>query len=146
MDPRVKTPAATLARQFTLSKGVYDDINRTRGALDSLRAMRASLRDVRSRASGDAAAALDSLDRAVAALEGGGGGFGGGGGGGGGAGAQTLGGVLGQLAPLYDALQDADVAPTTQLVAAVQEAQRNVTSTLGRWATVRARLTQQLGR
>jgi hypothetical protein len=146
MDPRVKTPAATLARQFALSKGVYDDINRTRGALDSLRAMRTSLRDVRGRSSGDAAAAIDSLDRAAAALEGGGGGGAGGGGGGGGAGGTTLSGLLGQLAPLYDALQDADVAPTTQLAAAVQEAQRNVASTLTRWATVRARLTQQLGR
>jgi photosystem II stability/assembly factor-like uncharacterized protein len=146
MDPRVKTPAATLARQFALSKGVYDDINRTRGALDSLRAMRTSLRDVRGRSSGDAAAAIDSLDRAAAALDGGRGGGAGGGGGGGGAGGTTLSGLLGQLAPLYDALQDADVAPTTQLAAAVQEAQRNVASTLTRWATVRARLTQQLGR
>jgi hypothetical protein len=145
MDPRVKTPATTLARQFTLSKGMYDDINRTRGALDSLRTMRASLRDLRSRSSGNAAAALDSLDRSAAALEGGVGG-GGGGGGGGAGGNATLGGLLGQLAPLYDALQDADVAPTTQLVAAVQDAQRNVASTLARWAAVRDRLTQQLGR
>ena len=35
-------------------------------------------------------------------------------------------GAIGQLAQLYDALQDADVAPTTQLVAAVQAAQRDV--------------------
>ena len=84
MDPRVKASAATLARQFTLSKGVYDDINRTRGVLDELRALRANLRDIRARATGDAGAAIDSLDRAAAALEGGGGGFGGGGGGGGG--------------------------------------------------------------
>ena len=62
MDPRVKTPATTLARQFALSKGVYDDIARTRTALDSVRALRASLRGLRQRSAGDAAA-IDSLDR-----------------------------------------------------------------------------------
>ena len=53
MDPRVKTSTATLARQFALSKGVYDDINRARGALDEVRALRSSLRDIRGRASGE---------------------------------------------------------------------------------------------
>jgi hypothetical protein len=148
MDPRVKASAATLVRQFTLSKSVYDDINRTRAALDSARGFRTSLRDLRGRSSGDAALALDSLDRALAALEGGGGGGGGpgGGGGGGGGGAPTLAGLMGQLSPLYDALQDADVAPTTQLVAAVQDAQRSVTTILARWSTVRTRVVQQLSR
>jgi hypothetical protein len=149
MDPRVKTSAATLARQFTLSKGVYDDINRTRAALDSARGFRTSLRDLRGRSSGDAVVALDSLDRALAALEGAGGGGGpggGGGGGGGGSGTPTLAGLMGQLSPLYDALQDADVAPTTQLVAAVQDAQRIVTTVLARWSTLRTRVVQQLSR
>jgi photosystem II stability/assembly factor-like uncharacterized protein len=142
MDPRVKASAATLARQFTLSKGVYDDINRTRGVLDELRALRAGLRDIRARATGDAVTAIDSLDRAAAALEGGGGGFGGGGDGGG---APTLTGTIGNLGQLYDALQDADVQPTTQLVAAVQAAQREVPATLARWDTVRARAIARFG-
>jgi hypothetical protein len=145
MDPRVKASAATLARQFSLSKGVYDDINRTRGVLDELRALRAGLRDIRGRATGEAIAAIDSLDRAAAALEGGGGGFGGGGGGGGGGGAPTLTGMIGNLGQLYDALQDADVQPTTQLVAAVQAAQRDVPPTLARWEPVRTRATARFG-
>ncbi len=70
MDPRVKASAATLARQFALSKGVYDDINRTRGVLDELRALRANLREIRGRSSGEVGAAVDSIDRAAAALEG----------------------------------------------------------------------------
>ena len=45
MDPRVRTPAATLARQFALSKGVSDDVGRVRSARDSVRALRAALRD-----------------------------------------------------------------------------------------------------
>ena len=137
MDPRVKTPTATLARQFALSRGVYDDIARTRTALDSARALRAAVRDLRGRASGDLTTALDSLDRVTGALEGAGGGFGGGGGGG--AGSPTLAGAIGQLGQLYDALQDADVAPTTQLVSAVQSARRDVPALLSRWDAIRTR-------
>ena len=138
MDPRVKASAATLARQFTLSKGLYDDINRSRLALDEVRALRANLREIRGRASGDLVAAIDSVDRAAQALEGAGGGFGGGGGGGG-AGSATLAGTIGQLGSLYDALQDADASPTTQLVAAVQAAQRDVPATIARWTVLQAR-------
>ena len=94
MDPRVKAPAATLARQFSLSKGVYDDIARARAGLDAARALRAELRDIRSRATGDVAAAIDSVDRGASQLEGAGGGFGPGGGGGG---AASLSGTLGQI-------------------------------------------------
>ena len=143
LDPRVKASAATLARQFTLSKGVYDAINRTRGVLDELRALRANLRDIRARTTGETIAAIDSLDLAAGALEGGGGGFGGGGGGGGGS--PTLSGTIGTLAQLYDALQDADVQPTTQLVAAVEAAQREVPATLARWDPLRARAVARFG-
>jgi len=142
MDPRVKASSATLARQFTLSRGVYDDINRSRGVLDELRALRAGLRDIHARATGETIAAIDSLDRAAAALEGSGGGFGGGGGGGG---SPTLTGTIGNLGQLYDALQDADVQPTAQLVAAVQAAQREVPATLARWDPIRARATARFG-
>ena len=141
MDPRVKASAATLARQFNLSKGVYDDIARARDALDGIRALRGELRDIRSRATGDVAAAIDSLDRSAGQLEGAGGGFGPGGGGGG---AASLSGMLGQLGQLYDALQDADVQPTTQLIAAVEAARRDVPALVARWDTLRTRLVPAL--
>jgi len=137
MDPRVKTPAATLARQFALSKGVYDDIARTRVALDEVRALRASLRATRARVTGDVAANVDSLDRAAGALEGAAGGFGGAAAAS--TGAPSLAGTIGQLAQLYGALQEADVAPTSQLVAAAQAAQRSVPEVVGRWTTMRTR-------
>jgi hypothetical protein len=140
MDPRVKTPAAVLARQFAISKSLYDDINRTRSALDEAAALRTSLRDVRGRASGEIAAAIDSVDRAAAAIEGGGGGFGGGGGRQGGGGGVTLGGVIGQLAQLYEDLQNADVQPTTQLVAAVGVSRQDVAPAIARWDTFRNRV------
>ena len=141
----MKASPATLARQFALSKGVYDDINRTRGVLDELRGLRANLRELRGKASGDVLAAVDSIDRAAAALEGGEGGFGGGGRGGRAGAAPTLAGTIGELGQLYGALQEADVQPTTQLVAAVQAAQRPVQPTLARWDTLRARATTRLG-
>ena len=147
MDPRVKTPAATLARQFTLAKGVYDDIGRTRSALDSVRALRArlrGLRDVAGRSAGDAAA-IDSVDRAAAALEGAGGGGGGSGGGGATGAPPSLAGLIGQLGQLYDALQDADVAPTTQLVAAVQTARRETAPAIARWTALRDRVDARFG-
>jgi len=129
-------------RQFALSKGVYDDIGRTRGALDSLRALRSSLRALRQQSSGAVAAALDSLDREAGALEGATGGFGGGGGG---SGPATLAGTIGQLAQLYDALQEADVAPTTQLVAAIRDTRRAIPATLARWAAVQTRIRDRFG-
>jgi photosystem II stability/assembly factor-like uncharacterized protein len=146
MDPRVRASAATLARQFALSKGVYDDINRVRGVLDELRSIRANLRELRGRSAsdGNVVAAVDSMDRAAAAVEGGGGGFGGGGGGGG-SGAPTLTGMIGDLGQLYGALQEADVQPTTQLVAAVQATQRQVPAVLARWDTVRSRAVARFG-
>jgi len=143
MDPRVKASAATLARQFALSKGVYDDINRTRGVLDELRALRTNLREIRGRSSGEVGAGVDSIDRAAAALEGGVSGFGGEGGRAGEA--PTLTGTIGELGQLYGALQDADVQPTTQLVVAVQAAQRKVPTTLARWDPLHARATARFG-
>jgi photosystem II stability/assembly factor-like uncharacterized protein len=143
MDPRVKASAATLARQFTLSKGVYDDINRTRGVLDELRGLRTNLRELRGKASGDVATAVDSIDRAAAALEGGEGGFGGRGGRA--SETPTLTGTIGELGQLYGGLQEADVQPSTQLVAAVQAVQGQVPPMLARWDTLRARATARLG-
>jgi hypothetical protein len=143
MDPRVKASSATLARQFSLSKSLYDDIGRARDGLDAIRALRGELRDIRSRATGEVVTAIDSLDRSASLLEGAGGGFGPGGGGGG-AGAASLSGLLGQLGQLYDALQDADVQPTTQLVAAVETARRDVPGLIARWDTLRTRLVPAL--
>jgi len=103
--------------------------------------LRTGLRDLRVQ-SGDLGSAIDSLERTAGALEGGGGG---GGGGGAAAGSPTLAGTIGQLGQLYDALQDADVAPTTQLVAAVQASRRDVPAALARWSALRARAQERLG-
>jgi len=46
---------------------------------------------------------------------------------------------------LYDALQDTDVAPTTQLVAAVRDAHRDIPATLARWGAVQTRIRDRFG-
>jgi hypothetical protein len=46
---------------------------------------------------------------------------------------------------LYDALQDADVTPTNQLVAAVRDAQRDIPATLARWRAVQTRIRDRFG-
>jgi photosystem II stability/assembly factor-like uncharacterized protein len=95
MDPRVKAPPASLQQQLTLSRRLYDAIGRTHDE-------------------------ILQLDPNAGTGAGGFGGFGGG---------QAQGSDrlsqlrqrYQQLLSLYDTIQDADVAPTTQVVSAVEE-------------------------
>ncbi len=130
MDPRVKTPEADLSHQFTLSKQLYDDAVATSAALEQLRALRSQLRTLKERAGqggvADAIIALDQKAEALAGREAGR--FGGAGGG-----ADSLGSVRGALMSLMGILQGADVAPTTQAVAAVAERRQALAALIGRW-------------
>jgi photosystem II stability/assembly factor-like uncharacterized protein len=138
MDPRVKTPLPGLAQQFTLSKQLYDEVVATSVTLRQLRALRSQLRQLREPAGqGAAAEALANLDKKLEALEGRGGGgrfgrFGGGG-------PDTLGSVSGSLAMLMGVLQEADLAPTTQVVAAAAERRRALATLMGRWNEIKTR-------
>jgi hypothetical protein len=100
MDPRVKTQAAGLTEQFTLSMQVDSMLRVGRTALAFVQSARAGLRE---KTSDEARAADQKLSEVESA------------------GAENLTRLNGQLATLFDALQDADVAPTTQLVAAVRD-------------------------
>ncbi|MBI4501004.1 MAG: glycoside hydrolase [Gemmatimonadetes bacterium] len=145
MDPRVKTPAAVLARQFTLSKLIYDDLRKDYDALRELRAMRQQLAQLKTSAgSGPVADSVAALDQKAAGLEGSrGGGFGGGGRGGAGS-EQTLTQSNGSLASVLGLLQGADVAPTTQALAAVTQVRREVGAVLARWDEMKTRDLTQL--
>ena len=71
MDPRVRTPAAELARQFTLSKQLYDDVLEASKSLEKIRALRKQLQQVRERAGqGATADAIEAFDKKAAAIEG----------------------------------------------------------------------------
>jgi photosystem II stability/assembly factor-like uncharacterized protein len=133
MDPRVKTPVFGLQQQFTLSKQLYDGVVALQATLAELRGVRRQLGSLKERAGqGPAANAIAAFDEKTAALEGGTGGFGPGGFGGG-AGSDTLTAVSGSLAQLMTLIQGADVAPTSQMVAAVADRAAARTAVMKRW-------------
>ena len=134
MDPRVKTPAAGLAQQFTLSKGLYDDLLSVQKSLDEARAFRAALEQRRT--TGGDARALTALEERLTAIEGQPA-SGRGPGRGGAAAPDTLNSLANGLTQLMRLLQEADVTPPTQLVAAVQKRRAAVAELLRRWQALR---------
>jgi photosystem II stability/assembly factor-like uncharacterized protein len=137
MDPRVKTPAAGLLQQLTLSKQLYDGAIEAQTALETLRSLRAQVKDRGSRGGSVAAAseALAAFDKKASALEGQSPAGGGGGGGRGAApaGPETLASITGGMTQLMTLLQGADVTPTTQLVAAVADRRAALAKLMTRW-------------
>jgi photosystem II stability/assembly factor-like uncharacterized protein len=128
IDPRIKVPAAVLLQQYTHSAELYEGLRKDFEALEAVRALRARLRDARSKApQGAVADALAEFDRAAAALEGVGGAAG------------SLGRLNGELASLYNTVQDVDALPTTQALAAISEKQAALSAALARWNTLRTR-------
>jgi photosystem II stability/assembly factor-like uncharacterized protein len=124
MDPRVTTPALGLAQQFTLSKQLYDAIVDAQKTLEEIRGRRASL-------SGEPSRSAESL--ALQNLEGQPGGRGAAA-----DGPDTFNSVIGGMNQLMGLLQGADVAPTTQLVAAVGQRRGALTKLKTRWAALKA--------
>jgi photosystem II stability/assembly factor-like uncharacterized protein len=129
MDPRVKTPAADLRKQFDVSQELAGAIRRDHEALERLRAVRAKLKAARERAGG-LAAEVDALDKSLGGLEGSAGGFFGGGGA---AGPDTLARLIGQFQQLYELVQDVDAAPTSQALTAIAERTQALAALLARW-------------
>jgi len=127
MDPRVKTPADDLQRQYALSRQVYDELMALNTATRDLRAMRAAHRDASKTpaagASGESAKAPEGqldFEKRAAALEGeAGGDFGpprvGPGQ------PETLNGIAAALRTLLNILQSADALPNAAALAAVQD-------------------------
>ncbi|HEX4595647.1 MAG TPA: glycoside hydrolase [Bryobacteraceae bacterium] len=142
MDPRVHTSQADLLQQFTLSKQLYDDQVTASKALDQVRVLREKLRQLHDRAGqGTVADAIAGFDQKVLALQGAGGGGRGGGGRGAATGPDTITSVNGSLGTLMRLIQSADVAPTTQAVAAAADRRKAMASLLQRWTAIR---TQEL--
>jgi photosystem II stability/assembly factor-like uncharacterized protein len=142
MDPRVKTPPAGIKEQFRLSKNLYDGIAEASTALEQLGSIRAQVKALQERAGqGDASRALAAFDQKARELEGAGGrGFRGGFGPRvGGGGQDTLAGISRSLSMLMGLLQGADVAPTTQAVAAVADSLKALGDLTARWSDLKTR-------
>jgi photosystem II stability/assembly factor-like uncharacterized protein len=127
MDPRVKTPRAGLEQQFALSAQAAAGLTETFDALAEIKKIRAQLTSMRPRAAGLPPAvneALTALDKKAAALEGG-------------APAQpappNFTQLHSQLATLYEVLQQADAAPTTQAAATAADLQRRLREAVSLW-------------
>jgi hypothetical protein len=143
MDPRVKTPLAGLQQQFKLSNELYTQLLTLSPAVEQAGAARKQLKDLESRASGEALAAVKALDQKLQALAGGVARRPG-------AGTEppSLGGLRTRFLTLLGVLQDADVTPSTQATAAVTELLGQLPPLLQRWGTVKSQdipaLNQQL--
>ncbi len=126
MDPRVKTSAAGLTEQFVLSKKIYDELERGSSALKDLQARRAELRERSDEQS-------KALDKKLEEIEGRKGARFGGGGRLPVNGPPTLSMAIAALETLLNALQDADVAPTSQQKTVVTAQLAGIGKLLDRW-------------
>ncbi len=132
MDPRVKTPMAGLEEQFRLSKQMYDGIIESLEALQQLRSIRAQVKSLLERAKqDDVFQALTKFDKRAEALEGRGGR---------GrfdprrsSGQVTLTGIGRSLGMLMRLLQGADATPTSQVVTAVTDGQKDLERVIAEW-------------
>jgi photosystem II stability/assembly factor-like uncharacterized protein len=132
MDPRVPASAGDLARQLALASGVVEAMGQDAAALRQVRAVRARLKELSSKAKkGALPPAMASLESALAALEEGGGGTG--------PDKVGLAQANGDLAHLLEIAEGADAAPTTQAQKAFEDLQRTLGALLERWSQLRAR-------
>ena len=149
-DPRVKTPAATMAQVYSLSKAAYLEAVAAQKAVTDAQGLQRQIAALEPNASGAAATALTEFGGKVAALAGtaptGRGGRGGGGGtppeGGRGAGAgaapsDSLQSVLAGLTGVMTSLQSADVQPTTVQLEAIAAARARASRTMQQWTVLR---------
>ncbi len=145
MDPRVHTTMAALNEQFTLSKRVYENVLACSAALEETKALRGQLKQLSQQGGRGATAdagtlnAIHAMDEKVATLEGGGRQRFGGGGFAPRTGPDTLNSMKDALTALMHLLQGADVAPTTQAVAAIGERQKQFAAVMERWTELKRR-------
>ncbi len=118
MDPRVKTPVSGLGQQFNLSSQVYTEVLKVGAVLDQI-AM------IRPKASADLGKRMSDLVGTAAGRFGGGRG--------GVPGPETLNSVKGQLSQLMTLVQEADVAPNPQVVAAIADRRQALSKLIQRW-------------
>ena len=130
MDPRVHTPLKNLSQQFALSKQIYDALVTSTDTVEEIRAFRAQLQQ-----RGEKSESIAEIDKKALALQGEAGRFGGRGGP---VGPDTFASVNGTLTALLEALQEADVAPTSQMVAAVGDRRAALAKLTQSWAALKA--------
>jgi photosystem II stability/assembly factor-like uncharacterized protein len=135
LDPRVKTPAADLARLASLSREMWEGAKAANAAYEEARAMVAQLDAARTRQATARKASIEAI--APAPRPAGGRGFGGFGGGAP-SGPPTLNGASQALMGAAMAMQEAEVAPTARQVAACEAARAQLQDVMRRWEALKA--------
>jgi photosystem II stability/assembly factor-like uncharacterized protein len=132
MDPRAPITSAGLKLQHDIGVRMNDAISRDFAALSEVRRQRGLLKTQREGAkAGEIADSLVALDTLLGAIE---------------SGprtgtAESLVRLNGELAGILDAVEGADMDPTTQVVAAASDLERSLASVLAQWSEIqRARL------
>jgi photosystem II stability/assembly factor-like uncharacterized protein len=130
MDPRLKTSTSDLARQFELSKQLYDEWLKLEPLNERINALSMQLTTLRARAGeGAVASAVDALNKKLQEITGS---------------ANRRPGtppnliVLARLQTLFNVIQDVDAAPTARVAAAVMDIQRESSSLLEGWRAIEA--------
>jgi len=132
MDPRVKTSNADLLEQFKLSKQLYDEWLKLDSISLNLRRVRQQLTELQTRApAGDLKAHLNVLAEKLQA-------FSPVGGGPAGVGPRTLAGASGRVRTLFNVIQNVDVAPTSQVVAAVPGVLEDARAVQENWQAIKS--------
>jgi hypothetical protein len=131
MDPRVKTSLASLQQQFKLSNDLYAQLLTLSPAAEQAGALRKQLKELQPRATGEALATINALDKKLEALAGGATRRPG-------AGTEppTLSGLKTTFLTLFGIFQEADVAPSTQAAAAVADLQKQLPPLIDRWKAI----------
>jgi hypothetical protein len=133
MDPRVKTPAAALLQQFTLSLALFDGMNEAEVRTSTARAFVDSIVTRKAKANGDLSAALDAYAAKYVALVGARAAQPGRGGRGTARATDTFGAMTGEMLPIMQILQGSDDAPTTQAARAADERLRALAALRAQW-------------
>ncbi|MBK5257060.1 MAG: glycoside hydrolase [Vicinamibacteria bacterium] len=122
MDPRLEAPATTLRTQFDLSMRAYSAMNDSLTMLTEVRATRTALTEAMTKQkSAKRKAALEAADRTLAPFDE--------------AGFARANQQMGQI---LDALQEVDDAPTTQLLATLEEKSKALADLMAAWPKAQA--------
>jgi hypothetical protein len=135
MDPRVKTPGGDLEQQFKLSKELYDQWMSLTAVTAGVSAMRIRLSDLREKTKEDELRLqIDTVIEKLQSLAGGGenrravp------------AGAQNVASVLARVRALFNILQEVDVAPTPQAMAAIADVGKEIRLITERWEAIHSK-------
>ena len=126
MDPRVKTPLEGLRQQFTLSKEMYDGIVAASAAIEQLRGAKPRIQGTQlepkgASLEGEPASEFGAPPRAPGQPE-------------------TLNSVIASLRTVMALLQQSDVTPPSQVVAAVADRRKALDEVMQRWKALQSEL------